>query len=64
MEKKRSPPSSWKHQQHLTIALLFFFFDTEGKALGKGWWERWHHSKKPNRILKDLIRDWLAKLGL
>jgi hypothetical protein len=39
----------------------FVRFDPDGRATTKGWWE---HYSKPKRGLKDLISDWLKKLGL
>jgi hypothetical protein len=36
--------------------VAYVYFDSEGKATHKGWWE--HHSDE--RSLKDRIRDWLA----
>jgi hypothetical protein len=50
-------PALWEFPE----GVAYVYFDSNGKAAAKGWYEHWGPEK---RSLKDRIRDWLKKLGL
>jgi hypothetical protein len=41
--------------------VVYVYFSSDGKAGAKGWWE---HYSRPKKGLKELISDWLKKIGL